>query len=79
MEDSGYRYFCAAGETFDSVALVKYQDEKFAADLLCMNPEYCHITTFVGGEELILPVVEVNENELDGDSVDVMATAPWKE
>ena len=80
MEDSGYRYICAAGESFDSVALVKYQDEKYAADLMCMNPELDRVQTFTGGEVLILPVVEVPENALENGADSALpTTAPWKE
>ena len=80
MEDSGYVHICKAGETFDSVSLVEYLDPKYAADLLCMNPEYCRIATFTGGEKLLLPVVVVPENDLAGEpDYSAPETAPWKE
>lgn len=80
MVDSGLTHTCTAGETFDSIALTEYQDEKYAADLLCMNPEYCRITTFVGGEILLLPEITVPENEIDGEyDPGIPITPPWKE
>ena len=49
MELSGYIYICSAGETFDSIALALWDDENYAADLLCANPEYCTQQVFSGG------------------------------
>lgn len=76
MEMSGYGYTCAGGETFDSVALEVYGDEKYAAELMCANPELCAKSIFTGGEILLLPVVEVDIAEEEGYAP---ATAPWKE
>jgi len=78
MTLSGYAYTCSGGETFDSIALSLYEDEKYASELMCANPEYCMVAVFKGGEQLYLPVIEVPES-----SEDEMATepekAPWKE
>lgn len=74
MTLSGMTYSCSAGETFDSVALEIYGDEKYAAELLCANPSLCRIPIFVGGETLQLPVVEVP----DGDEAYMPDVAPWK-
>lgn len=71
---SGNGYPCSAGETFDSVSLAVYGDEKYAAELLCANPELCMKPVFDGGEILLLPVVEI----LDNGEI-APATAPWKE
>lgn len=83
MTLSGNGYVCSAGETFDSVALLIYGDEKYAADLLNANPALCRITIFTGGEFLELPVVEMTEDEMDDDILDaetyMPADAPWKE
>lgn len=76
MEKSGYGYACASGETFDSVALEVYGDEKYAAELMCANPELCEKAVFTGGETIILPVIESNESEEMGYT---RASAPWKE
>lgn len=75
MTLSGYVYHCAAGETFDSVALSVYGDEKYSAELLCANVEHCEKMVFVGGEELKIPVV-VAATEENGHMIDA---APWKE
>lgn len=84
MTLSGQTHICRAGETFDSIALYEYQDERYAADLLNANPSLSSILIFSGGEVLQLPVVEVTEDEEEDDEEydedDYMpATAPWKE
>ena len=77
MTLSGQTYTCSAGETFDSVALEVYEDEKYSCELLNANPSLCRIPIFAGGEVLELPVVEVSEEDEDDDYMP--ATAPWKE
>ncbi|MBQ8708523.1 MAG: hypothetical protein IJ523_10590 [Succinivibrionaceae bacterium] len=72
---SGYGYTCVGGETWDSIAHAIYGDEKYAADLICANPEYSHYSIFGGGEVLYLPVVVAPED----DDATMPATAPWKE
>ncbi len=74
MEMTGLQYTCAGGETFDSIALILYDDEKYAAELMCANPEYCDLSVFTGGEEILLPAIDTSD---DGDETPV--TAPWKE
>ena len=76
MDMSGYIYNCTGGETFDSVALEVYGDEKYAAELLCANPELCEKMIFAGGEILLLPVVEIPE---EAEAEQQSANAPWKE
>ncbi len=75
IEMSGYEYHCAAGDSFDGVALEVYGDEKYAADLMNANPKYCGMTVFNGGEVLQIPALDVPE-----DDEDAMANtiAPWK-
>lgn len=73
---SGLIHHCAAGETFDSVAMEIYGDEKYAAELLCANVELCQKMVFTGGEELLIPVVEVLAEE---DTGQLIGAAPWKE
>lgn len=77
MTLSGQTYTCSAGETFDSVALEVYEDEKYSCELLNANPSLCRIPIFAGGEVLELPVVEVSEEDEESDYMP--ATAPWKE
>lgn len=77
LEMSRYIYVCAGGETFDSIAQDMWQDEKYAAELMCANPEYCTKTFFTGGEELYLPVIEPPEDDMGAASEP--EKAPWKE
>ena len=81
MTLSGNAYTCSRGETWDKVALSVYGDEKYAADLLCANPHLCTLTVFSGGEQAILPVVEVPEEPEEAEEAehDTALTAPWKE
>lgn len=76
MTRSGYGYVCQSGETFDSVALVIYGDEKYAAELLDANPEHCGKLIFEGDEILRLPVVEVPDEEPNDYAA---VKAPWKD
>lgn len=77
MTLSGTQYQCVAGETFDSVALFVYGDEKYSCELMCANPTLCMIPIFTGGELLDLPVVDIPSDE---DNAAMMpTTAPWKE
>ena len=75
MTLSGTQYQCVAGETFDSIALVVYGNEKYAAELLCANPLLCTMPIFTGGEILELPVVDVMPESVKY----TPETAPWKE
>lgn len=77
MELSGQTYKCSAGETFDSVSLALYGDEKYASALLMVNPELCRKSVFEGGEKLLIPVVELPEDGRDSEYAP--SRAPWKE
>ncbi len=68
-------YICAAGETFDSVALYLFGDEKYAAELLCVNPELSTRSVFTGEEELRIPKVTI---PVQG-NINLPKTAPWRE
>ena len=59
MTLSGFVYRCSAGQTFDEVALDVYQDEKYASELFCANPQYSARRVFQGGEILALPAKEL--------------------
>ena len=78
MNLSGMLYQCVAGETFDSVALEIYGNEKYACELLTANPELCLVTMFSGREFLNIPVVEIISDE-DEEEETVPTIAPWKE
>lgn len=77
MEMTGYVYTCVGGDTFDSIAQELWNDEKYASELMCANPEYSTTTVFTGGETLYLPVVSIP------DEMETVASepekAPWKE
>lgn len=82
MNLSGQIYICRAGETWDSIALKVYGNEKYACELLNANPSLSSIPIFVGKEVLKLPVVEmpedVEDDEMEADEY-MPAKAPWKE
>lgn len=73
---SGYKYHCSGGETFDSVALEIYGDEKYAAEILCANSGYCEKLAFTGGEILELPAIQMAVDRTNGATI---RSAPWKE
>ncbi len=77
MTLSGKAYHASAGETFDSIALAVYGNEKYAADILCANPALCHVPVFTGGELVLLPVVAAQEDESTPEMMPDVA--PWKE
>ena len=74
MDMTGYQYNCAGGETFDSIALELFDDEKYAVDLMSANPEYCDRAVFAGGEAILIPDID---NSADEDQLPT--EAPWKE
>ena len=56
---TGYlTYRTQAGDTFDSLALTMYNDEKLAKYIIEFNPDYSDVIIFDGNIELRLPVVE---------------------
>lgn len=74
MVMSGYQYVCSGGESFDSIARDVYQDEKYAAELMCANPHLCDLFVFTGGERMLLPIIDAGS-----DSDESPVNAPWKE
>lgn len=76
MTPTGKTYTCSAGETFDTVALSVYGDEKYACELLNANPALCMKPMFTGGELLLLP--EISAPKGNGEEA-MPAKAPWKE
>jgi hypothetical protein len=72
----GLVHICAAGETFDGIALQEYGDESYASELLMANPALDHITEFSGGEVLAVPEIEIpDEDDEEGAAA---TSAPWK-
>ncbi len=57
------------GETFDSLALKLYGQEKYAAELLAANMDTCHLLRFMGGEIINVPEVDTTNDD---------AVPPWK-
>lgn len=43
------------GDTFDSLALAFYNDEKLASVIIQANPDYCDTLIFSAGVELTIP------------------------
>ena len=76
IEYSGLEYHCAANESFDSIALAIYGDEKYAPDLMNANPDYCGATVFNGGEVLQLPTLEIAASNDETQLANTVA--PWK-
>lgn len=70
------RYRCAGGETFDSVALMLYGDEKYAAQLMTINPELVGAHMFAGGEMLRLPDITVTDETAEEEYAG--SVAPWR-
>ena len=74
---SGQEYHCRAGETFDSVSLVLYGEERYACDLMGANPALCGLSVFTGGELLAVPVVQKTNVSQGGRYIP--AEAPWRQ
>lgn len=73
---TGGEYRPAAGESWDSIALKVYGDEKYAFDLLGANPSLCQSVIFKGGERIRLVTIEVSGED---QNVYTPANAPWKD
>ena len=51
-------YITSAGNTFDSLALAVYGEEKLAHTIIGSNPDYSDVVMFTANVVLNLPVVE---------------------
>lgn len=76
MTNTGYVYKASAGESFDTLALAIFGDEKYASELLSANPSLCDKMIFDGTEEIEIPVVDTEDA---AGEVYMPADAPWKE
>lgn len=74
MQMTGYKYIASGGQTFDTIAMEMYGDEKYAADLMCANPELATKAFFTGGEGVRLPEVDLPVQGEESQPV----TAPWR-
>ena len=70
-------FTCAANDSWDWIAMMFYHDETYAADLMNANPEYCGMSTFRGGEVLLIP--EIPDTETTDEARMANTQAPWKE
>lgn len=64
----------AAGQSFDMLALLVYGNESHAAELLECNPRHSVKTVFDGGEEIMLPILDI----ADDDEGQADVKAPWR-
>ena len=48
-------YKTVAGDTFDLLALMFYDDEKAASAIIAANPDHCDVLIFESGVELSIP------------------------
>jgi phage tail protein X len=50
-------HITAEGDTFDSLALAYYNDEKLASTIIQANPDHCATLIFEAGVSLTIPEV----------------------
>lgn len=56
---AGYiEYTAQGGDTFDSIALAAYSEEKMASVIIAANPDLSDVLIFEGGELVQIPIVE---------------------
>ena len=58
---SWYEYQTIYGDTFDSIALDLYDDEKYASEIIAENPDYCDVLIFEAGITLFLPEIDTTD------------------
>jgi len=51
-------YITQQGDTFDSLALAVYNEEKLASTIIQANPDYCDVIIFDAGVSLQIPIIE---------------------
>jgi phage tail protein X len=56
--ESFYRYETQEGDTFDSISLDFYDDEKYASSIMQRNPDCINYLVLPAGIDLIVPVLE---------------------
>lgn len=54
-------YVAQGGDTFDSIALVAYSEERMASTIIAANPDLSDVLIFEGGEAVRIPIVETAE------------------
>lgn len=53
---SYYKYITRAGDSFDQLAFIAYQDERKAGEIARFNPDYCDVLLFEAGVPLKIPI-----------------------
>lgn len=48
-------HITAEGDTFDRLALLYFNDEKLASEIIKANPDYCDVLIFEAGVTLTIP------------------------
>lgn len=66
---NGYLYTTLSGDTYDSISLDFYNDERYSSKIIQANPKYRTVLIFSGGEELFIPIIEEEP---------VLTLPPWK-
>ena len=51
-------YTAQGGDTFDSIALAAYNEERMASTIITANHDLCDVLIFEGGELVRIPIVE---------------------
>lgn len=54
-------YVAQGGDTFDSIALFAYNEERMASTIITANPDLSDVLIFEGGEAVRIPIVETVE------------------
>lgn len=52
------KYTAQGGDTFDSIALAAYNEERMASTIIRANPDLSDVLIFEGGELVQIPIVE---------------------
>lgn len=62
-------YITLSGDTFDSIALDFYNEERLSHHIISANPQYRNTILFDGGEELRIPIIKQEASD---------TLPPWK-
>ena len=54
-------YTAQGGDTFDSIALAAYNEERMASTIIAANPDLSDVLIFEGGEAVPIPIAETVE------------------
>lgn len=65
-------YSCRAGDTWDSLAIAAYNEERLSSLVIDHNRDYIDTLIFEGGEKIKIPVINADDLET-ADSL-----PPWR-